>query len=56
MRVTFDLSAKDLNYFRRMMKEARENAAGKSEAIIRAGAEELLADVRGFLARTHGAG
>ena len=29
MRVTFDLSAKDLSYFRRMMKEARENARGK---------------------------
>jgi uncharacterized membrane protein YkvA (DUF1232 family) len=45
--VTFDLSAKDLNYFRRMMKEARENAADKSEAIIQAGAKELLADLKG---------
>ncbi len=46
MRVTFDLSANDLRYFRAMMKEARENVRGKSEAIIRRGAEELLADLK----------
>ena len=46
MRVTFDLSAKDLDYFRTMMKEARENARGKSEAIIRQGAVDLLADLK----------
>ena len=47
MRVTFDLSPKDLAYFRKMMKEARENARGKSEALIRQGAEQLLIDLRG---------
>ncbi len=46
MRVTFDLSAKDLSYFRAMMKEARGKARGKSEAIIRHGAEELLAELK----------
>ena len=46
MRVTFDLSAKDISYFRHMMKEARDNARGKSEAAIRQGAEKLLADLK----------
>ncbi|MBW2268355.1 MAG: DUF1232 domain-containing protein [Deltaproteobacteria bacterium] len=46
MRVTFDLSAKDISYFRHMMKEARDSARGKSEATIRKGAEDLLADLR----------
>lgn len=47
MKVTFELSPKDLNYFRRMMKQARDNARGKSEADIKKGASQLLEDLRG---------
>ena len=47
MKVTFELSPKDLSYFRRMMKQARENARDKSEDAIKKGAEDLLGDLRG---------
>ena len=47
MKVTFELSPKDLSYFRRMMKQARENARDKSENAIKKGASDLLEDLRG---------
>ena len=47
MKVTFELSPKDLGYFRRMMKQARQKAHDKSEAEITAGAEALLGDLAG---------
>jgi len=46
MKVSFELSPKDIGYFRRMMKEARQNARGKSESDIKTGAQSLMTDLR----------
>lgn len=42
MRVTFELSNRDLAYFRRMLAEARTRAREKDETEIRTGAVSLL--------------
>ena len=45
LRVTFELSEKDLKHFRAIMKEARAAAEEKDDAAIVAAAEELLQSV-----------
>jgi len=47
MQVSFDLSPRDLRYFKRVLRQARERAEGKSEKDVVAGAEDLLAGLRG---------
>ena len=47
MRVSFDLSSRDLRYFKRVLRRARESARGKSEKDVVAGAEDLLVRLRG---------
>jgi hypothetical protein len=46
MRVTFDLSDKDLRYFRKVMKEVSEKAKGSSEEEIIEAARGLLTDIQ----------
>lgn len=46
LKITFELSDKDLRHFKLIMKEAREKAEGGSEAKLIASARELLAQVR----------
>ena len=47
MRVSFDLSPRDLRYFKRILREARENARGKSEKEIASAAQTLLTNLQG---------
>lgn len=46
MRITFDLSERDIQHFRRISKNAKALAKGANEDEIIAGAEKLLADVK----------
>jgi uncharacterized membrane protein YkvA (DUF1232 family) len=46
LKVTFDLSDKDLRYFRKLMREARSKARSASEASVCKGAQELLDHVK----------
>ena len=47
MRVSFDLSPRDLRYFKRVLREARENARGRNEKDIAAAARKLLENLQG---------
>jgi len=46
MRVSFDLSPRDLRYFKRVLREAREHAREKSEKEIISSARELVASLQ----------
>jgi uncharacterized membrane protein YkvA (DUF1232 family) len=46
LKVTFDLSDKDLRYFRKTMREARSKARAADEAAVCKGAQELLDHVK----------
>ena len=48
MRVSFDLSPRDLRYFKRVLRAARENARGKKEKDITAAARKLLTNLKGI--------
>ena len=45
MRVTFDLSEKDLRYFRSALQKARKSAKSHEESVIIGGARELVEEV-----------
>ena len=45
MRVTFDLSEKDLRYFRSQLQKARKSAKSYDESVIIEGARELVEEV-----------
>jgi len=45
MRVTFDLSEKDLRYFRSALQKARKSAKSYDESVIIEGARELVKEV-----------
>jgi uncharacterized membrane protein YkvA (DUF1232 family) len=46
LKVTFELSDKDLRYFRKLMREARKTAHAADESSIREAAEQLLEHVK----------
>ena len=46
MKVTFDLSDKDLRHFKQVMKEAREKARSRPESRLMKSASQLLEHVR----------
>ena len=46
LKVTFDLSDKDLRYFRKLMRDARDKAHSTDEAAVCKGAQELLDHVK----------
>jgi uncharacterized membrane protein YkvA (DUF1232 family) len=46
LKVTFDLSDKDLRYFRKLMREARSKAHAADESSISKGAQQLLDHVK----------
>jgi uncharacterized membrane protein YkvA (DUF1232 family) len=47
MNITFELSDKDLKYFKRIIKEVRERSAGIDEAKLVAGVRKLIEEIRG---------
>ena len=47
MNITFELSATDLRYFKRIIKEVRERSAGIAEAELITGVRKLIEEVRG---------
>jgi uncharacterized membrane protein YkvA (DUF1232 family) len=47
MNITFELSDKDLTYFKRIIKEVRERSAGIDEAKLIAGVRKLIEEIRG---------
>jgi len=47
MNITFELSDKDLKYFKRIIKEVRERSAGIDEAQLIAGVRKLIEEIRG---------
>jgi hypothetical protein len=46
MNITFQLSDKDLKYFKRIIKEVRERSAGIDEAKLIAGVRKLIEEIR----------
>lgn len=46
LKITFELSDKDLRHFKQVMKDAREKAQGGSEAKLIASARQLLVQIR----------
>ena len=47
MNITFELSDKDLRYFKRIIKEVRERSAGIDEAKLITGVRRLSEEIRG---------
>ncbi|MBW2542268.1 MAG: DUF1232 domain-containing protein [Deltaproteobacteria bacterium] len=47
MNITFELSDKDLKYFKRIMNEVREKSAGIEEAQLINGVRALIEEIRG---------
>ena len=47
MNITFELSDKDLKYFKRIIKEVRERSVGIDEAKLIAGVRKLIEEIRG---------
>jgi len=47
MNITFELSDKDLKYFKRIIKEVRERSSGIDEARLLAGVRSLVEEIRG---------
>ena len=48
MSITFELSDKDLRYFKRIIKEVRERSVGIDEAKLIAGSRKLVEKIRGM--------